>query len=445
MTFAHVLTVLRRRWLTIVVAAIIGALLGLVVSALIPTRYSATTSLVVSPLVTNPFTNTRDDVNIRTEAEVLRSREVAERASEALGEPLTAGSYLLSQVDVAAPSGSQILQVTVQASTPEQAAEAADALSLAYLEFRREGAAEIAERYLATIDEQLAQLQADGSGSSATLVAVLQQQRLSVMLSSPEPGRIIGAATVPSRAATPGVAIAVIAGAAVGALGGVALALLRERLDRRVRAKDRLAALVGESLVDADSLDDLDAWDEVADRLRQSVDRLPEKATYRVLVDALGWPAGAPIGRALSAHLGTAIAEDEEGEQYAAFSARDISGRASNVEFTRAIRSSDVAVLLVSAQAELADVGDLLARLRRANVDVVVVYVAPQPDSRSRSSARPPVVSIIDLGHTETTSAGEQSQPTASAPSPDSHDDDPAGDDLAPAGTTKTPRSSKNR
>lgn len=256
MSIALLLTVLRRRWVVVAIGALLGLLLGVGMTKLMPASYSATASLVVSPVVTNPLSGAREDVNIRTEQEILGSREVAARASEILGIPADRDSFLLTQADVAAPSGSQVLQITVQSASPQQAADAANALSQAYLEFRREGADATIQQYLDRIDAQLASLEAEGAGSDTLqLIAVLQEQRLNLALTGVEPGRIIGYAEPPSSPSTPGMMILLPGGLAVGVLLGVVGAIAVERLDRRVRTGDRLARAVGgvEIVEDKDS------------------------------------------------------------------------------------------------------------------------------------------------------------------------------------------------
>lgn len=140
MSFTYVLSTLRHRWLIMLIALLLGGLGGAAYLEVTPDRYEATTSLVVSPVVSNPLTGSRDDVNIRTEQEILGSREVARRAVSALGNDGT-GEVLRGEVSVAAPMGSQILQVTVRSDSPEEAAEGADAIAAAYLELRKEAQA----------------------------------------------------------------------------------------------------------------------------------------------------------------------------------------------------------------------------------------------------------------------------------------------------------------
>jgi capsular polysaccharide biosynthesis protein len=264
MSLALLLTVLRRRWLTVAVGAFVGVLLGLGLAQVMPTTYAATASLVVSPVVTNPFSDAREEVNIRTEQEILGSREVAARASEILGIPLEPDSFLLTQADIAAPSGSQVLQMTVQADSPQQAADAANALSQAYLEFRREGADATIQQYLERIDAQLATLQSEAaSEETLRLISVLQEQRLNLTLTGVEPGRIIGYAEAPAGPSSPGLKVILPGGVALGVLLGVVAAIAVERLDRRVRSADRLARAVGGVEIVEEAGDDF--WDTLGD------------------------------------------------------------------------------------------------------------------------------------------------------------------------------------
>lgn len=381
MTIANVLTVFARRWRVVVAAALIGSLAGLVMAARMPTRYSATTSLVVSPLVINPFTNAREEVNIRTEREILGSREVARRASERLGEPLDADSYLLSHVDVAAPSGSQILQVTVQASSPEQAADAANALSEAYLEFRREGADELAQRYLDKIDEQLAELAGEPeSEANAALISTLQQQRVTVMLSTAEPGRIIGAAVVPTAPSTPSKSVVMVGGTVLGVLGGCALALLRERTDPRIRSVDRLRAALDTAVVTAHAPDDQEAWEEVAEAVER-VARGGDSRSRRVLLDGFGRAKNARVSRQSSAQLAEALGHspgtdvDHGRVNGYQFEVVDRTAERSRALMVRTARACGTVVMLTSGDGRLRDVSETVARVAETGAVPIVVYL----------------------------------------------------------------------
>jgi hypothetical protein len=54
-----------------------------------------------------------------------------------------------------------VLQVSVAASTPDEAADYANAMAEAYLTFRGQGAAQLAQGRIAEIDQRIAELQGD--------------------------------------------------------------------------------------------------------------------------------------------------------------------------------------------------------------------------------------------------------------------------------------------
>ena len=74
---------LRRRWWILLLAAILGTAGGLAVTQLQHARYTSTTSVLVRPLATGGSDNTNNQnakVNLDTEAQVVRSLVVGERA-----------------------------------------------------------------------------------------------------------------------------------------------------------------------------------------------------------------------------------------------------------------------------------------------------------------------------------------------------------------------------
>jgi capsular polysaccharide biosynthesis protein len=151
-----------RRWVVLIVSITLVTAASLGAGALVQKQYTAAASLTVSPLTTNPFSTAaiNQQVNINTERAILKSKEVARLASEQLGTGADGPSALLRQVDVAAPSGSQVLEVSVTMPDPQKAADYANAMAAAYLKFRAEGAAEVASGYVATLSDEIARLSA---------------------------------------------------------------------------------------------------------------------------------------------------------------------------------------------------------------------------------------------------------------------------------------------
>lgn len=249
-----------RRLPTVLIAVAVMLGLALAAADAVPKEYTATATLVVAPLVDNPSSvrASSGEINIQTEREILSSSEVARIASEAVGETLSADSALLTRRNVAAPSRSEVLQVSISDADPYRAARYANALADAYLQFRSEGAAQSAARYIVAIDDQIAEL-APNADTSESLLATLRGQRQTLELFGQEPGRIIGEAMAPKNSSSPGRLMFLAAGLAAGLLLGLALALVRDRSDRRVRFAARYAELMAARPVRIRSTQDREA------------------------------------------------------------------------------------------------------------------------------------------------------------------------------------------
>ena len=235
-----------RRWIVLVASIILVTSASLAASFMVPKEYTAAASLTVSPLTTNPFSSAavNQQVNINTERAILASKEVARLASSQLGSGAASPSALLRQVDVAAPSGSQVLEVSVTMPDAQQAADYANAMAAAYLRFRAEGAAEQASGYVAALSEEITRLSAiqNPTEQQAQRLSDAIQQRQNLNLVADSPGRIIGVASPPSWPSSLSRVSFLVAGLIGGILVGVVGALIRERLDRRVRTGSRLSA-----------------------------------------------------------------------------------------------------------------------------------------------------------------------------------------------------------
>lgn len=249
---ADLMITLGRRWPVILVTTLFCAALGFVLGVTAPRNYTATATLTVSPITTSPFSSAavNQQINITTERAILSSGEVAAIAAKELGEKVSSGS-LQSNTETAAPSGSQILEVSVTLADPQRAADQANALAKAYLQFRSEGAAEVAAGYIVQIDERLKGLndQASLTESQVQQRQDLQQQKTSLTLASASPGRLIGTATAPDQQSSMGALVFMAAGTMGGLLLGLALAMVREGTDPKVRTAARLRGLFDNNLV----------------------------------------------------------------------------------------------------------------------------------------------------------------------------------------------------
>ncbi len=259
-SLGDVLDRITARWGVVVACSILLAVAATVVGSGRPVLYDATAVVTVAPLSTQPFEETQQ-VNIATEREVVRSTAVAAQVAGRLpGSPSLA--TLLDQVLVTAPNNSQVMSITVTAGSPVAAAERANAFAEAYLAIRAADADEVAERFIATLEDRADALrrtiEAADDPSDASVVAAQQQlsaitqQQDSLETVALNPGRVISTAEPPTSPSSPGTIVYLAAGILLGGLIGIAAALVLDRADRTVHDPKRLASLLtGEMLVDA--------------------------------------------------------------------------------------------------------------------------------------------------------------------------------------------------
>lgn len=271
MGFTHLPTILktRRRALFAVWGGV--TLVTLALSLALPREYVATAEMLVEP--------GRGDT-LATRADIVTSERVGSRAVAALelaGQPgwterwrrASGGqgdadrwiaSQLRKDVKVGATPESNVLRISVAADEPRFAADYANALARAYLDTDRELSAEQARQsalwFDAHADQLRSQLQArrdepgarpretDAGPAYALALAHLAGSRLE---GAPHKGSatLLSAAVAPTEATGPrplrNLALAIV----IGGLCGVAVTLVRERLDRRIRGTDDLAAALG--------------------------------------------------------------------------------------------------------------------------------------------------------------------------------------------------------
>nr|WP_246280449.1 polysaccharide biosynthesis tyrosine autokinase [Nocardioides daedukensis] len=261
------MAVLRRRWLLLVCSPILGALIGVAILSLAPVSYSATTSVLAQP--TGADTNstngrTSTEINLDTEAQLVRSSVVAQLAVEALGLD-TSPRELVSDVSVGVPPNTSVLSITFTADSAEAARDGSAALAKAYLDNRRAVAeGQIKARVegirarIATLDAELAEnaraLRKLPSSADRTLLAtqrdlLVQQlqtssQELNPLTSaSVDPGSVITEAQLPTNPT--GVSAPIVMTTAVFAslMLGLGVAYARDTRDKRIRSPRDLARL----------------------------------------------------------------------------------------------------------------------------------------------------------------------------------------------------------
>ncbi|MEV4803535.1 Wzz/FepE/Etk N-terminal domain-containing protein [Nonomuraea sp. NPDC049421] len=263
---AH-LSLLRRRWLTLVGCVVVGGTAALALLRLVPAAYTATTHVLVQPLGIGEPANQvtgrqREALNLDTEAQVAQSAVVAARAARTLGVDA------VEPVEVAVPPNSSVLLLSVTAADPDGAAARSAAYAEAYLANRRESAltamAKQQEAVLsklkqvnAGIDRMIKQVAALPKGSPEHAIAVQRQGVLNRQAAglavrydalrtvAVSPGSIISQPVPPAAPSSPSLPLFLGTGLMLGLLAGSAAAYARDRLDTRLRTPADVERLTG--------------------------------------------------------------------------------------------------------------------------------------------------------------------------------------------------------
>lgn len=224
--------------------------------------YESATSVLVSPLGNGQDANstsgrTKGDINLDNEAQLVTSTTVATDARELMRAAETPDE-LARHVRVEVPPNTTFLVITYSSGDARIAQAGSHAFAEAYLRNREESAkAEVAGR-IAILNDKLNQLNAsllqintrlanlrptdpnrpnlESQRTTATSqINTLAGQLNQLLTTTVNAGRIIRDADLPSRPVKPNRLLNLASGAMLGLLLGVGAALLRERLDQRVR------------------------------------------------------------------------------------------------------------------------------------------------------------------------------------------------------------------
>jgi succinoglycan biosynthesis transport protein ExoP len=255
---------LRRRWWLIVAVAIIGTLGAVGYFKTAHKVYTATASVYVtassggsgSQLANGRTTST---VNLDTEAQVVQSATVAQSADKLMHSTDNV-QLLLRRVSVTVPANSQVLAISCQASSPDDAASCAQAFAQAYLNYSSSSTTASVKSQITTLQSTTGALQSDSAKLKVAITNLpdnspqrasdnvqlsSDQNQLSTLngqiatltadLADPSGGSIISNAAPPLTATSPKALLIIPSGLLGGLLIGLVLAYLVDRRDRRIR------------------------------------------------------------------------------------------------------------------------------------------------------------------------------------------------------------------
>jgi len=259
---SDLLGMVRRHWWIVVLLTVLGVVGAYEFTARQPRVYESDTSVLVEPTGAGQDTNvsggrTKGEINLDTEAQLVRSTAVAADAAKLL-RTAAAPDSLAAKVSVEVPANTSVLVITFKAPDARSAQAGSHAFAEAYLRNREETASTDLAEQIASVDSKLKQLNAALAPINAKLATLrqdsserpnLESQRNTItsqvntlsarlnqlVTTTVSAGKIIRDADLPSRPSKPVLPLNLGSGAAVGLLLGAGAALMRERLDRRIR------------------------------------------------------------------------------------------------------------------------------------------------------------------------------------------------------------------
>lgn len=280
---------LRHGWWLPLIGILLGLGVGLTLLSLLPATYRASTRLVVTPMVTmetmTSSTGVPAEVNLDTEAQVVSSLAVADKAAELLKTSLPP-EQLVRSVTVSVPPNSDVLEISFDAPTPAEARDGAQAFAEAYLQTRRESVSLQADQQKSDAAATVRDLQPEVRALSREIATnsrpardlrlrsalQLVQQRLEraqSLLSDldtagmmQQPGQVLSPATTPSAPQFPQPYVLLVSTLALGLLSGAVGAwVTRDRREVLVHPLDveRLTGHAVLGVCDERDLGDVDA------------------------------------------------------------------------------------------------------------------------------------------------------------------------------------------
>ena len=257
--------VLRRRGWIVVLAALVGALLGAAAAPLTTTAYSAE-SVVLVPTPADPT----DDTVVDTQVEVVTSDAVAQDVVDDLGGTADARD-LLDSLTVEVVTDTTAISITSTQGDPDAAAETANAFATAYVTFSDDAVAERRREVVAELEEQLEEVAGrlvalrqeltglEGVEQVETRAAIARQQQRQTRLvellaetqdptTAPRSAEVLQEAVAPSGDGAGRLRTAFF-GLVLGLLVGLGIAYARHHADDRIHDEDDLMAVVGRTPV----------------------------------------------------------------------------------------------------------------------------------------------------------------------------------------------------
>uniref|UniRef100_UPI00117B131A Wzz/FepE/Etk N-terminal domain-containing protein n=1 Tax=Kineosporia sp. A_224 TaxID=1962180 RepID=UPI00117B131A len=238
LTVRDVVTRVRQRPVLAVAPMMLGLLLSVAYVVLTPPTYSATASVKVEPVVADRYAgnvNVSNLISMQTEMQVVQSTSVAALAADTLGIDMRTVRHSIA---VSSPQDTQVVDITYSAGSPAAAVRGAATVADSYLTYSKQSKQSVAKtqyaEVLKNIDEVQKQIAVKSTTALQTQLDVLVQSRRSLeSLLANTAGEIINKPVEPTSPASPKPLVAIPAGLGLGAILGLAFAVLWPARSRR--------------------------------------------------------------------------------------------------------------------------------------------------------------------------------------------------------------------
>lgn len=258
-----------RKWeIAVIVITVVAVAMGLTLRQ--TPIYQGTADVLVQP-IQNPLApySAPQIPNLATEQQLVMSQIIGQQVRKSTGATASA-SALVSHLNVGQVPNSNVLVISYRDTDPKVAAMMANAYATAYIDFRTQQATSQLAAAADALKRRIDGLQAQLSGldrriaktNDPSTVSSLQSQRDSIVSQQavlqgqyftllPNPaiqlsaGQVVQRASVPHTPVSPDKTRNAILGLCVGLALGIGFALLRERLDDRVKSREEVERRLG--------------------------------------------------------------------------------------------------------------------------------------------------------------------------------------------------------
>ncbi|MFE9201614.1 Wzz/FepE/Etk N-terminal domain-containing protein [Micromonospora sp. NPDC007230] len=264
-----------RRWRTVLGVAAAVLLAVLVYLFVLPATYTATTAVVIRPVVTDPFSvpsgGADRAVNMTAESGIATSNDVIDKVAAITGRET---KEVADALEVETPVGGQVMRFNYAAHSEREAVQGANGAGQAYLDLRRGIYENQRAAVLKSYDDTIAVVTAQRTTTQRSLpsqaadspsprtsalldqlralndqLATLAEQRSKIASADLSPGSITSAAREPIPSSRDAAPVILVAGLLGGLLLGALVAFARESLDRRLRTTAEAVAAIGAPLL----------------------------------------------------------------------------------------------------------------------------------------------------------------------------------------------------